>query len=237
LEYGVILSEQLLIYLDSTIQELRTCFIVLLSDVILPDFHKAVGPIVIILIANSLAELDLAGSATYAGQRPLLRIVDQGGFDNSKDLIPFVAARPGWLTYKGEDASKLKGELWKISENDPRLVLADAIGYQVRLLDQIYGPPRPVGHVWAISATPPADYLEQLAAVAPNLRTENGDAFGRWKATNARRDYFDCEKMALVALDTAARLIPPEYWPRKNLPLFRRLEILEALKRQQKIRG
>ena len=233
----MILSEQLLIYLDSTIQELRTCFIVLLSDVILPDFHKAVGPIVIILIANSLAELDLAGSATYAGQRPLLRIVDQGGFDNSKDLIPFVAARPGWLTYKGEDASKLKGELWKISENDPRLVLADAIGYQVRLLDQIYGPPRPVGHVWAISATPPADYLEQLAAVAPNLRTENGDAFGRWKATNARRDYFDCEKMALVALDTAARLIPPEYWPRKNLPLFRRLEILEALKRQQKIRG
>jgi hypothetical protein len=56
LEYGVILSEQLLIYLDSTVQKLRAWFIVLLSDVILPDFHKAVGPIVIILIANSLAE-------------------------------------------------------------------------------------------------------------------------------------------------------------------------------------
>ncbi len=184
-------------------------------------------------LANSLAELEQAGTATYHGQRPLLRMVDQGGFDNATDLLPFVAARPGWLTYKGEDAGKLKGLLWRSSDTDPRLILADAIGYQVRLLDAIYGPPRPSGHLWSICDAPPAEYLEQLAAVAPNLRAENGDAFGKWKSANARRDYFDCEKMALVALDVAAKLLPPEYWPRKNLPLFRRLEILAELQRRQ----
>jgi hypothetical protein len=184
-------------------------------------------------LANSLAELEIAGNATYHGQRTLLRIVDQGGFDNTTDLLPFIAARPGWLTYKGEDAQKLKGLPWRCSDSDQRLILADAIGYQVRLLDAIYGPPRPSGHVWAINDAPPADYLEQLAAVAPNLRAENGDAFGKWKAANARRDYFDCEKMALVALDVAAKHLPPEYWPRKNLPLFRRLEIIAEIKRRQ----
>ena len=182
-------------------------------------------------IANSLTELALAGSQEWHGHKPLLCVVDHGGFDNTQDLEPFVQGRPGWLMYKGEDAKGLKGEKLKLSEVSHRLILANALGYQIDLLDAIYGPARPQGYRWQIPEEAPKDYLDQIGSVRPNERKENGDAFGNWKAAQ-RRDYFDAEKLCLVALDAACRLVSAPLWPRRNLPLFKRLEILAALKRQ-----
>jgi hypothetical protein len=188
--------------------------------------------------ANTLAALEAELNKVYFGHRILLRLVDQGGFDNRMDLIPFVAALHGWMTYKGENVSDLKGLPLKVSDTDGKLILADAKGYKVQLLDAMFGPPRPDGYVWRIPESAPKEYLAQLAAYRPNTRADNGDAFVNWKPFNDERcDYFDAEKMARVAFDVFQRLNPPDAWPRTNVPLFRRLEIIQEIKRRQAAAG
>ena len=190
-------------------------------------------------IANSLDSLDAHFSADYYGQKPALCIIDQGGFDNTLDLDPFVASHPRYLYYKGEDDRTLKGHDWIPSGSNQKLYLASAIRYQVRLLSLLYDPPRPVGYRWNLPPETSVDYMEQLSSVRPNSRMVkdgNGEAYQNWCATGKmRRDYFDAEKMALVCLDLACHFIPPEQWAHKNKPLFKRREWIAELKRQQQL--
>ena len=188
-------------------------------------------------LANTLAELKAAGNATYYGHRPLIRVLDQGGFDNAQDTDPFIRNTPGWIYYKGEDDRTLKGAMWKWSQDDPhsKLALANAIEYQVKLLDAIYGPARPKGYRWNLPDNVDKEYFAEVSSIQPNYRKKDPEAFGAWDPVKGqRRDYFDAEKMAMVGLDIAARTISAHHWHRKNIPLFLRLEIIAEIKRNRK---
>ena len=185
-------------------------------------------------LANSLDELGQVLSARYYGLPVALALIDQGGFENLQDLDPFVAARQNAMYYKGDDERTLKAEPWAMSKTSAKLILANAIHYQVRLLDLLYGPPRPEGYRWAIPMEISPDYLAQVGALCPNSRMRNGDAFANWKEIG-RRDYFDAEKMAIVALDVACHFIPPDRFRFRNKPLFVRREIIQSLIRSKKL--
>lgn len=184
--------------------------------------------------ANSTGELEAMVTSTHYGLPVALALVDAGGFDdNAQRTDPFVRANPNVLYYKGGDdrTNSLRGQRWKPSENQSGLILANAVAYQVRLLDLLYGAPRPNGYRWYIPEDASPAYLEQLAAMQPNTRMKvnNGAAFNNWTASSVRHDYFDAEKMALAALDVACRYIPAARFRRSAAPLFMRAEALRAV--------
>ena len=193
-------------------------------------------------VANSTAELAQLVARTWHGLPVALALMDAGGFDdNSQRTDPFVRAHANVLYYKGGDdrTNSLRGKPWRPSDNDKNLILCNAVAYQVRLLDLLYGPPKPKGYCFSIHPEASPSYLEQMAAMRPNnhMRNGNGDAFNNWAPGTQRHDYFDAEKMALAALDVACALIPPDRFRFGNRPVFWRAEQLREALRQQAFQG
>ena len=189
-------------------------------------------------VANSTEELAQLATRTWHGLPIMLALLDAGGFDdNSQRTDPLVHAHANILYYKGGDdrTNALRGKLWRASDNNRHLILCNAIAYQVRLLDLLYGPPKPRGYRYAIDPSASPAYFEQLAAMQPNnrMRNGNGDAFNNWVPGSARHDFFDAEKMALAALDIGCTLTPANRFRHGDRPLFWRAEQLrEALRAQ-----
>lgn len=189
-------------------------------------------------VANSIDELNAVVETSHCGLPVALALIDQGGFeDNAQRTDPFVRSHANVLYYKGGDdrTNSLKGRRWKPSENQQGLILANAVAYQVKLLDLLYGPPRPNGYRWYIPEDASPAYLEQLGAMQPNnrMKSGNGDAFSNWTPSSVRHDYFDAEKMALAALDVACRYLPATRFRRGAAPLFVRAEMLRAIALQK----
>lgn len=189
-------------------------------------------------VANSTAELAQLVSRTWHGLPVALALMDAGGFDdNSQRTDPFVRAHANIMYYKGGDdrTNSLHGKLWRPSDNDKNLILCNAVAYQVKLLDLLYGPPKPRGHRFTISADASPSYMEQMAAMRPNNHMHNGhgDAFNNWVPGSHRHDFFDAEKMAIAALDVACALTPADRFRFGNRPVFWRAEQLREALRQQ----
>lgn len=193
-------------------------------------------------VANSTRELTDITSATYAGHKVTLALIDQGGFgDNDIRVDGWLESTRNALYYKGGDSRTLSladGKEWKMSETQKYLVLASALAAQVRLLDCLYGAPRPVGWQWHAPAEPPAGYMEQVAAVRPNarLRDGRGELFVNWSPGSNRHDYFDAEKMAMLAVRVAADIFPPTVFTGGKVPAFILAERMRAAKRPETLR-
>lgn len=153
-----------------------------------------------------------------------LALIDQGGFEADPEMDAIVRDLANAAYYKGTDARNLQGRPWLPSREQAKLYLAAAVHWQVRLLELLYDPPRPVGYRWHMPLDPPREYLQQVAAVRPNTRMSkngSGDLYANWCARGrARRDYFDSEKMALCALDIACHYLPPQSFPLRRKPAF-----------------
>ena len=183
-------------------------------------------------LANTTDELTKIVNATYCGQKPLLCMIDAGGFaGNEQRTDPFVYANRNVVYYKGGDSRTLalqQGQTWRFSDNVRYLALCNAIHYQEKLLDLIYGVQRPVGYQWHMPAQPDRNYISQMAAMKPNTRMKDGrgEAFANWNPTGERHDYFDTEKMSIAALDVALQIYRPEQWARGRIPAFLLAELL-----------
>lgn len=188
---------------------------------------------------NSIEALRSHLSMEYYGHRVMLAAIDQGGFDNTQDMDPFIREMDNCVYYKGEDDKTLKGRMWMPSQTQNRLFLAHAIRYQVKLLGLMYDPPRQNGYHWYLPVDASADYLTQIQNVGPNnriLKDGNGQLYQNWCATGTnRRDFFDAEKMVQVALDIVFNYAQPSAFAHKNKPKFLRLEVLNELRRQGKL--
>lgn len=177
-------------------------------------------------VANTTRELTDIASATYAGHSITLALLDQGGFgDNSIRTDGWVETTRNAMYYKGGDARTLslpEGREWKLSDNQRYLVLASALAAQVRILDCVYGAPRPVGWQWHAPAEPPAGYMEQFSAMRPNgrLKDGRGELFVNWSAGANRHDFFDAEKMAMLAVYVAAEVFPARVFAGGKVPAF-----------------
>jgi hypothetical protein len=68
------------------------------------------------------------------------------------------------------------------------------------------------------------------------MKDQNNFAFENWCSYGAnRRDYFDCEKEILVAVDVACHYFPANLFPTGHKPTFFIKRELQKLARMKKI--
>lgn len=150
-------------------------------------------------------------------------IIDSGY--RTKEVYTFVHSRPFLLAYKGNPHI---GAAWKISDESPRLLLANPDRYKVELLDALYErlprwkkieaecrrrgaePPPRRDFVYLPEELDP-DYLRMILDIGPNKKIRGGDALDKWQSTSGEDHYFDAEKMILAFRD---------YWTAKILPRY-----------------
>lgn len=188
---------------------------------------------------NSLESLEARISARYYGNKVSVCLIDKGGFSTVDDLDPFVASHANCLYYKGTSAKSIDNKDFVLSKAD-RLFLCNAVGYQVKLLDLLYSPPRPRGYRWYFPISCDPEYLKQVNNVQPNTRMgkdENGWEYPNWAAFgNARRDFFDASKMSLAAMEIACSLLHASAFPSGHKPAFYVREQIAKLSHLKKTR-
>lgn len=159
-------------------------------------------------------------TASYLGQPVRVAVIDNGGF-TTQDTDPYVFSLKNLWYYKGAGANQL-GELeFAKAKEAKKMWIANAIKYQVRLLETLYTSGKPG---WYIPHDVSPDYFQQLCNVRPgsgNMKDGRNTEFQNWCSTHdARRDFFDCEKMLLVALDACCQYIPAQGFPLGHKPRF-----------------
>ena len=188
---------------------------------------------------NSLAGLKEKLDGVYFGHKVDICLADQGGFNNADDLDLFIQGNKRAFYYKGTSGKILENKPFVASQNEKKLFIADAIKYQCKLLDLLYSPKRPKGYGWYLPTNVDDGYFQQICNVQPNTRMSkdgNGFVYANWCAYGgARRDYFDCEKEILVALDIMGAYYPANAYVKKHMPLFLAKEKIMELARKQKL--
>ncbi len=189
---------------------------------------------------NSLDAVKARLDATYYGHKVSLCLVDNGsGAQDVSDVDGFVKSNPTVYYYKGTSGKNLENKDFVPSENLRKLFLCHALKYQVSLLDLLYSPKRANGYGWYLPVKLDDAYFEQLCNVKPNTRMgkdSNGWEFSNWAAFGgSRRDFFDSEKQALVALDIACEYLPPKAFARGHVPLFKAKEKLVRLAQMKRL--
>ncbi len=183
-------------------------------------------------IDRTLEDVRARVMAEYHGHKVAIALLDNGGFETA-DIQPFVEGVRPLYWYKGTSGKFLDWKDFKISDNVKKLVLCDAVGYQIRLLEELYST-KDVNR-WHLPAELDPQYFQELCNVQPAKMTKDGSGydFGNWCVYGAaRRDYFDCEKMCYAALDVACTFLPaqafrhghkPKFWVQREIRKMARL--------------
>ena len=190
-------------------------------------------------IDQTVQDIENRISQTYYGKKVALALIDNGGFETD-ELQPFIEAHSNLYWYKGTNAKQIDNKDWKPSQNVKKLFLCNALGYQVQLLDTLYTTRQKDGNRWYLPVNVDGDYFQQLCNVQPAraMKDQNNYAFENWCTYGAaRRDYFDCEKQILVAVDIACHFLPAQVFTGGHKPSFyvkRELMKLARMRKQGK---
>jgi len=135
-------------------------------------------------------------------------VIDEGGH-RLKEVNAFVAKLRAFkipvIKYKGDSRAAQGGHTFKPSENDPHLILADALYYQAVLLHNIYSRKPQAGHNWYANPEMQEEYFTHLAALKPNSKRRSGHQYRNW-VNDGPDHFFDCEKEIILARDYLAAL-------------------------------
>lgn len=184
-------------------------------------------------IDRTPAEVKARISADYLGHRVSLALMDNGGFETS-ELQPFIESVKPLYWFKGTSGKFLDWKDFKVSDNVKKLILCDAVGYQVRLLEELYSSKD--ASRWHLPVELDPQYFQELCNVQPAKMTKDGSGYdyANWCVYGAsRRDFFDCEKMSFAALDVACTYLPaqsfrhghkPKFWIQRELKRISRLK-------------
>ena len=148
--------------------------------------------------------------AEYFGIQPMAAIVDEGGHRGPD--VDALVRRLGAGVYKYKGEKLRSAQPWRVSENDPLLILGAAGYYQRELLYRMYSKPGEA-HGWQIVADVKKHYLQQMAAFLP----PPGDAaapFEMWTHEGRQHDLFDCNKMTYTLHDFAKAVFGPDFFRR-----------------------
>ena len=183
--------------------------------------------------AQNLAELSAVADGIYASCKIVMGVLDQGGFSHERTgCNDWIHSRQNWYWYKGDTQTKETAiNHWGESQNVSKLILAHPGHYQTIVLDAIYGGDG--GARWHIPESVDEEYIRHIMAMKPSQRRFDGEQYDRWSANSERHDFFDAEKMIYVAVDISKKKTLTKGWPRGNMPLFMRRQILAALKNAQ----
>lgn len=183
-------------------------------------------------IDRTLEDVRARVMAEYHGHKVSVALLDNGGFETA-DIQPFVEGVRPLYWYKGTSGKFLEWKDFKISDNVKKLVLCDAVGYQIRLLEELYSTKD--ANRWHLPSELDPQYFQELCNVQPAKMTKDGSGydFGNWCTYGAsRRDFFDCEKMCFAALDVACTFLPaqafrhghkPKFWVQREIRKMARL--------------
>lgn len=148
--------------------------------------------------------------AEYFGLQPMAAIIDEGGHRGPD--VDALVRRLGAGVYKYKGEKLRSAQPWRVSENDPLLILGAAGYYQRELLYRMYSKPGE-DHGWQIVADVKKHYLQQMAAFLP----PPGDAaapFEMWTHEGRQHDLFDCNKMTYCLHDFAKAVFGPDFFRR-----------------------
>lgn len=188
-------------------------------------------------IDKSLDDVRARVTAQYFGHKVAMALIDNGGFETA-EYQPFIESVRPLYWYKGTSGKYLDWKDFKVSENVKKLILCDAVGYQVRLLEELYITAD--DKRWRLPLKLDEEYFRQLCNVKPSkaLKDGNGYDFANWCAyATDRRDYFDAEKMCFAALDVSCTFLPASMFRHGHKPKFwikRELRRMARLSRQDK---
>lgn len=176
-------------------------------------------------------------SASYYGLPVRVAMIDNGGFTTG-DVDPYVFQFcKNLYYYKGTSTNQLQDEDFRLAQGTKRMWLANATRYQVRLLEMLYTQTK-TG--WYLPTDCNADYFQQLCSVKPangSMKDGRNLEFPNWCSSQGQhRDFFDAEKMLLVALDVACKYVPAQGFALGHKPRFyveREIKRLARLKKPQ----
>lgn len=146
----------------------------------------------------------------YYGIQPMAGIVDEGGHRGPD--VDALVRRLGAGVYKYKGERLRSSQPWRISENDPLLILGAAGYYQRELLYRMYSKPGE-GLGWFIVADVKKHYLQQMAAFLPPPG-EPDAPFESWTHEGRQHDLFDCNKMTYTLHDFARAVFGASFFRR-----------------------
>lgn len=171
-------------------------------------------------------------NASYGGFRPLLGFWDVGGHRHS-EVMRVVSSLDGMLAYKGDATSVQYGTSphFKISKNNPKIILCNPFWYQAELLQHIYDQAKPATwekgrqDTWTTARKLPDTYHDEIECMRSGAG-KFGHEYKNWSPKGGEQtphDYFDAEKMWFAAADFANTMVDgakfiggrhPAYWLR-----------------------
>ena len=133
---------------------------------------------------------------------PLFHVVDYRGH-RQREIADYAAGRRNVIMYAG---AFLKGETWKPSSKNPRMIIVDAKSFQRRLIWYLYNQKnRTTDYLW-LPDTFDRKYQAEISGVQPDKTRRSGHLPENWQPLgDAVHDAFDVLKMAYFAVDFAIK--------------------------------
>lgn len=154
-----------------------------------------------------------AWNREYHGIMPMAGIIDEGGHRKADVDHLISQLGTGFYKYKGETSRNR--EKYRVSENDPLLILAPARRYNAKFLYLIYSQHKTNNNYWYIACELKKTLIHQIVSFQPPADDHEAD-FEDWTPYDRQHDLFDAHKMALFLHDFACEEFPYDFWRRRN---------------------
>lgn len=153
------------------------------------------------------------------GITPTFALIDRQGHRTSE--VQFFAERClNVLMYQG---AALQTSNWRVSDNNKRLILANAKCFQSILIYYLYSQKKRRENYLYFHPDINDDVLKEIVCVKPDNTKKFGDAPENWMPQGgATHDFFDVIKMAYVALDVAIQTFNYKRWRFGQASLIRK---------------
>ena len=133
---------------------------------------------------------------------PLFHVVDYRGH-RQREIADYAAGRRNVIMYAG---AFLKGETWKPSSKNPRMIIVDAKSFQRRLIWYLYNQKNRTTDYLYLPDTLDRKYQAEISCVQPDKTRRSGHLPENWQPLgDAVHDAFDVLKMAYFGVDFAIK--------------------------------
>ena len=139
----------------------------------------------------------------YFGFKPLLALIDMRGH-RADEIKNFSKMRKNIIMYGG---TSLKYDLWKRSENVPKLFLCDAKKFQSQLIFKLYFHKDKANNYLYLPQSLTEDDIQEITAFQPDPEKRNGGCYENWTPGDKVHDLFDTLKMGIAAFKIAAKIL------------------------------
>lgn len=133
---------------------------------------------------------------------PLFHVIDYRGH-RQREVADYAAAHRNVIMYAG---AALRGEAWKASKQNARMIIVDAKHFQRTLIWQLYNQKNKATNFLYLPDTLDRKFQAEISCVQPDKTRRSGHLPENWAPQgDAVHDAFDVLKMAYFAVDFAIK--------------------------------